>query len=86
MPKNGKRYYNLPELLTKDEINRATILYDACKKTKEDFNQRCTEEIVAPIMSRVNAHTGYNKRAEYLAYRIESYLKSVRGEKGATHH
>jgi len=80
MPKNGKRYYSLAELLTKDEIDRAMMLYDACKKANEDFNQRCTEEIVAEIMSRVNAHTGYNKRAKYLAYRLESYLKSMAGQ------
>jgi hypothetical protein len=77
MPKNGKRYYTIPEVLKKDEIERAMKPYDECEKTNEDFNQRCTNEIVGPIISRINGYTGVNNRAEFWVDCLEHHLRSV---------
>jgi hypothetical protein len=70
------KWYKITDLFTKDEINRAMILYDECRNKKEDFVQRCTKEVVGPIISRVNAHTGYKNSPASLVYRLEMYLKS----------
>jgi hypothetical protein len=83
---DSMEYYNIADLFTTDEINRAMILFIECKNTKEDFNARCANEMVWPIISRVNAHAGYNNIAEYWVYCLEHYLRSVRGEEGVTRH
>jgi hypothetical protein len=80
LPKNGKRYYTIPEVLRKDEIARAMKLYEKCKETKEEFNQRCTKEIVGPILFRVNEHTGSNNGAEYWAYCVEYHISAMSRE------
>jgi hypothetical protein len=80
MPKKGKKYYTITELLTKDEIARAMNLYGECKKGKEDFNKLCAEQIVGGILSRVNGRTGLKGTAEYWANCIEYYLSATSRE------
>jgi hypothetical protein len=83
---DGMEYYKVTDLFTTDDLNRAMILFIECKNTKDDFNARCANEVVRPIISRVNAHTGHYNIAEYWGYCLEHYLRSVRGEEGVTHH
>jgi hypothetical protein len=84
MPGGDRRVYRLTDLLTKDELNRAMKLFIRCKNTKEDFRQRCAEEVVEPIISRVNEDAGYNASPASLVYRLEVYLRAVRGEERVT--
>jgi hypothetical protein len=86
MPGGDRRVYKLTDLLTKDELNQAMKLFIECKNTQENFRQRCTQEVVEPIISRVNAHAGYNASSASLVYRLEMYLRAVRGEEIVTHH
>jgi hypothetical protein len=86
MPGGERRVYKLTDLLTNDELNRAMKLFIECKNTKENFRRRCTQEVVEPIISRVNARAGYNASSEALVFRLEMYLRAVRGEEMVTHH
>jgi hypothetical protein len=70
------KWHKITDLFTTDEINRAMILYDECRNTQDDFTQRCSKEVVEPVISRVNAHTGYKNSPASLVYRLEMYLKS----------
>jgi hypothetical protein len=58
---NGRKWHQIADLFTTDEINRAMILFLECKKTKEDFTLRCYNEVVQPVISRVNAYIGYSR-------------------------
>jgi hypothetical protein len=85
-PLNGRIFYNLTDLFTTAELNRAMILFIECKNTKEDFSARCANEIVEPAISRINDYAWQDNSTASLVYRLEMYLRSVRGEAGATHH
>ena len=85
-PLNGRRPYKLTDLFTTEELNRAMILFIECKNTREDFNTRCTKEIVEPAIARINDYAWQDNSTASLVYRLEMYLRSVRGEAGATHH
>jgi hypothetical protein len=85
-PEDDMKHYKITELFTTDEINRAMKLFIECKNTKEHFNVRCAREVVQPIISRVNANDEYDNSPASLSYRLEIYLKYVRGEEDAKHH
>jgi hypothetical protein len=77
---DGGPWYKITDLFTTDEIDRSMTLFLECKKTKEDFNSNCTKEVVEPVISRINARTGFNNSPASLVYRLEMYLMSVMGE------
>jgi hypothetical protein len=82
----GRRLYKLTDLLTKDELNRAMKLFIECKRTREHFTERCAKEVVEPIISRVKEYGGHDASPASLAYRLELYLRAVRGEERVTQH
>ena|SRR5919109_3337527 len=86
MPGGDRRVYKLIDLFTKDELHRAMKLFIECKNTKENLHQRCAQEVVGPIISRVYEHAGYNPSPASLVYRIEIYLRALRGEERVIHH
>jgi hypothetical protein len=85
MPGGDRRVYMLTDLFTRDELNRVMKLFLECRNTKENFKERCTKEVVEPVLSRVNADAGYNASPSSLVYRLEMYLRAVRGEAWVTH-
>lgn len=62
----------LGEIFTADELKRAEKLYKECNGIV--FNKRCTAEIVAPVLARINQVTGQENDANYWAYGIEYAL------------
>jgi hypothetical protein len=84
MPGGDRRVYKLTDLFTKDELSRAMKLFIECKNTKANFRQRCTKEVVEPIVTRVNADAGYDASPSSLVYRLEVYLRAVGGEQRVT--
>jgi hypothetical protein len=86
MPRGGRRSFKLTDLFTKDELSRVMELFIECRNTRESFNQRCTREVVEPIMSRLNAYEGCNATPASLVCRLAMYVKAVRGEERLTHH
>jgi hypothetical protein len=85
MPGGDRRVYKLTDLLTTDELNRTMILFIECKRTNENFKERCSKEVVDPIISRVNEYAGYNTTPAALVYRLEMYVRAVRGEARVIH-
>jgi hypothetical protein len=85
MPGGDRRVYKLTDLFTTDELNRTMKLFIECRNTREDFKQRCTKEVVEPIISRVNADAGYNASPSSLVYRLEVYVRAVRGDERVKH-
>jgi hypothetical protein len=75
MPANGRKWHQITDLFTTGEINRAMALLIECEKTNEDFTLRCCNEVVRPLISRVNEYTGYSNSPLSLVYRLEMYLK-----------
>jgi hypothetical protein len=75
MPANGRKWHQITDLFTTAEINRAMNLLLECEKANEDFTLRCYNEVVQPLISRVNAYTGYSNSPASLVYRLETYLK-----------
>jgi hypothetical protein len=73
MSVNRRKWHHITDLFTTGEIDRAMILFQ-CEKTKKDFTLRCYDEVVQPVISRVNAYTGYNNSPASLVYRLETYL------------
>jgi hypothetical protein len=86
MPGGDRRVYRLTDLLTEDELSRVMKLSIECQKSKENFNERCTKEVIEPILSRVNECAGYNASAESLVYRLSRYLTAVIAEEIVAHH
>jgi hypothetical protein len=82
----GRRLYKLTELFTNDELNKATKLFIECKNTQEDFQQRCAKEVVQPIIARLNEDYGYSADASSLVYRLEIYVRALRGEERVSLH
>lgn len=64
------------ELFTAEELDRAKALYVAADPGT--FARRCAEEIVAPILARINEKTGQENDARYLAYAIEYAMDQTR--------
>jgi hypothetical protein len=58
----------LPDFLTEQEINRAHALW---RETPEgQFAKRCAEEIIKPVLPRINAALGQENDPTYLAYMV----------------
>jgi hypothetical protein len=65
----------LDQVFTVIELNRALALYRECQRdTGKRFNTLCAEEIVSPVLDRINQTTGQENDANYLAYAIEFAL------------
>ena len=56
--------------LTEDEIKRARKIYREAQPGT--FAGRCADEIIAPVMARINAALGQENDARFLAYFVEN--------------
>lgn len=66
------------DLFTVDEIKRAIRLYRECKAEFRRFNPECRDQIVKPVLARINRVTGQTNDPSYIAYVLE-YLIIERG-------
>jgi hypothetical protein len=63
------------QILTQEEMTKALKLYKECET--HQFASRCSVEIIAPVISRINRDSGQTNDPRYLAYCIEySLMKS----------
>jgi hypothetical protein len=67
---------NLGDLFTLDEIKRARELYTKC--SPGTFNKRVVEEIVRPIMPRINRATGQENDERYMGYLLEYVISQLK--------
>lgn len=64
------------ELFTTDEIKKAGKLYNLYKGTG-NLNKVLAEQIVEPVMYRIDAKTGQRNSPAYLAYALEYVLNEM---------
>lgn len=62
------------EILTKEELAAAKKLYDTVGIHK--FAKACSEQIITPVIDRINKQLGQENDPTYLAYAVEfAFLK-----------
>jgi hypothetical protein len=66
----------ITDFLTKDEIDRAIRLYN--EAAPGTFARRCDEEIIAPVIDRINRKLGQENDSRYLAYAVEYVFNQSR--------
>jgi len=64
----------LREFLNSDELNKAIELYTYHRPA---FHKRCREEVIAPVIDRINSSLGQENDPDYLVYAIESILSRI---------
>lgn len=69
----------ITSFLTMQEIERAVLLYQSA--VPGTFAARCRDEIIAPILPRINEALGQENDALYLAYAVEYVLAEVSVER-----
>jgi hypothetical protein len=69
----------ISDFFTAAELSRALDLYEECKREGMRFNQRCADQIIKPVLDRINETTGQENDPSYLAYALEyAIMKSGR--------
>jgi hypothetical protein len=63
------RSVSIAEFLKNDEVKRAARLYADCERG--EFAKRCADEIIAPVLPRINETLGQENDPKYLAYMVE---------------
>jgi hypothetical protein len=62
------------EFLTSEEVDKAVSLYTYHRPA---FHNRCRDEIIKPVMDRINADLGQENDPDYLVYAIEYVLSKI---------
>jgi hypothetical protein len=65
------------DFLTPEEIERAIKLYRAVDRPQY-FAGRCRDEIIAPVIDRINEDLGQENDPSYLAYAVEYALSQMK--------
>lgn len=58
----------LGDLFTDVQIDRALVIW---RTDREHFHARVLSEVVEPAMAQINANTGQENDASYMAYMLE---------------
>lgn len=64
----------LREFLTSDEVDKAVELYSY---HRQDFHHRFRDEVIKPVIDRINTDLGQENDPDYLAYAIEAVLSRI---------
>lgn len=65
---------SLRDFLTSDELDKAIELYTYHRPA---FHNRCRDEVIKPVMDRINADLGQENDPDYLTYAIEAVLSRI---------
>lgn len=65
----------IQDFLTVSEIERAANLYAICKPGT--FAEQCADEIITPVIARINASLGQDNDPKFIAYMIEHVLSQA---------
>jgi hypothetical protein len=63
------RMITVADFLTQDEQERAIKLHN--EASPGSFARRCADEIITPVLPRINKKLGQENDAKYLAYVVE---------------
>lgn len=64
----------LTDFLSLEEIDKALAIF---KSDKSNFHRRCRDEVIAPVMNRINADLGQQNDVDYLAYAVEHVFNQI---------
>lgn len=64
----------LRDFLTSDEVDQAVKLYTYHRPA---FHNRCRDEIIKPVIERINADLGQENNPDYLTYAVEYVLSQI---------
>jgi hypothetical protein len=87
MTKNKYKTVSLGDILDFAETEQARALYKRYHEIKADhydiahgvsFNDLLIDQIIAPIMPRINMVTGQENDSRYIAYMVEYWLNQER--------
>lgn len=67
---------SIVDFLTESEIRKAKALYDTADEGT--FARRCDEEIIRPVLPRINAALGQENEPRYLAYAVQHVFNQSR--------
>jgi hypothetical protein len=67
------------DLFTEEDFNKAIDIYNATETSKERTD-RLEEEVIKPIIGRINAATGQQNSTRYFAYWLESMMLQIASE------
>jgi hypothetical protein len=62
------------EFLTAEEVDKAVKLYTYHRPA---FHNRCRDEVIKPVIDRINADLGQENDPDYLTYAIEAVLAKI---------
>jgi hypothetical protein len=71
------RQVTIGDIFTDEEIERARTIRDECGAG--EFARRFADEVVTPVLPRINAALGQENDARYLAYMVEHALGQSAG-------
>lgn len=69
---------SIVDFLTESEIRKAMTLYKSA--SPGTFARRCDEEIIKPVLPRINAKLGQENDPRYLAYAVEHVFNQSRAK------
>ena len=64
----------LREFLTSDEVDKTVHLYTY---NRPAFHNRCRDEVINPVIDRINTALGQENDPDYLVYAIEAVLSRI---------
>lgn len=67
---------SINDFLTPEEIDRAIKMYENRSQSYR-FHVRCRDEIIKPVMDRINKSLGQENSPDYLAYAVEAVLSAA---------
>ena len=62
------------EFLTVEEVDKAVKLYTYHRPA---FHNRCRDEVIKPVIDRINRDLGQENDPDYLVYAIEAVLSKI---------
>ena len=62
------------EFLTSDEVDKAVHLYTY---NRPAFHNRCRDEVIKPVIGRINTALGQENDPDHLVYAIETVLSRI---------
>lgn len=78
-----KKTIFVSEILTKVELKAAKKLYDSTDIHK--FAKECSNQIISPVIGRINKQLGQDNDPTWLAYAVEyTFLKNISLKTGKT--
>lgn len=61
--------FTINQILTEAEIVKAVEIYNSCEHGV-GFARRCSDEIIKPVIGRINAALGQENDPDYIAYAV----------------